>query len=72
MHTYKNLSGSSGITRYQIESTEITIEFKGGKVYIWSYESAGCSNIEQMKAYALAGSGLNSFIMKNVKLLYVK
>jgi hypothetical protein len=25
-----------------------------------------------MKAYALTGSGLNSFIMKNVKLLYVK
>jgi hypothetical protein len=72
MDIYKNLSGSSGITRYQIEQTEIVIEFKGGKVYKWSYESAGRSNIEQMKAYALTGSGLNSFIMKNVKLLYVK
>ncbi len=72
MNNYKNLSGGSGITQYQIEQTEIAIEFKGGKVYRWSYESAGRSNIEQMKAYAVAGSGLNSFIMKNVKSLYVK
>ena len=72
MNVYKNLNGNSGISRYQISQTSILVEFRGGKVYTYSYESAGSANIEQMKIHALAGSGLNSFIMHNVKLLYVK
>lgn len=72
MDFYKNLNGTSVISRYQIASTSVLVEFKGGKVYEYSYESAGSANIEKMKILALAGSGLNSFIMHNVKLLYVK
>lgn len=72
MDFYKNLTGASGISRYQIKQTSVLVEFKGGKIYEYSYESAGSANIEKMKLLALAGSGLNSFIMHNVKLRYVK
>lgn len=72
MYFYKNLNGNSGISRYQITQTSVLVEFRDGKVYEYSCESAGSANIEKMKVLALAGSGLNSFIMRNVKLLYVK
>jgi len=50
----------------------ITIQFGSGKPYTYSYESAGKANIETMKQLADSGRGLNSFVMRNVKKLYVK
>jgi len=41
--------------------------FRNGSVYTYSYDSAGEDNVEQMKQLAQSGSGLNSFILSNVK-----
>lgn len=46
MDFYKNLNGASGISRYQIKKTSVLVEFKDGKVYEYSYESASSANIE--------------------------
>jgi hypothetical protein len=67
MELYSNTSGDSSVYAYDTGSDFITVYFTNGKQYTYSYKSAGVSNVEQMKNLARAGSGLNSFIMKNCK-----
>jgi hypothetical protein len=70
MERYKNLSGDSGILEYEIVKEGIKIKFKSGATYLYTYESAGASNIELMRQLALRGKGLSSFISRTVKAGY--
>jgi hypothetical protein len=70
MERYKNLGGNSSVIAYEIGNDSIKVQFSDGSVYLYTYQSAGLSNIEQMKVLALAGKGLNSFIMRNVRKAY--
>jgi hypothetical protein len=70
MERYKNLSGDSVVVAYEIGSDSITIQFRDGSVYLYNYQSAGSSNVEHMKALAISGQGLNSFINRVVKKKY--
>jgi hypothetical protein len=72
MERYKNLGGNSGVAGYELTGDSITVQFNDGAVYLYNYSSAGPSNIETMKALAIAGQGLNSFIMRNVRKEYAK
>ena len=72
MEIYKNLDGDTGVSRYEIGSDRITVEFSTGSAYLYTYSSAGSSNIEKMKTLARDGRGLNSFINTHVKKLYEK
>jgi len=72
MKPYANHGGNSGIASYEYGATYINVQFTTGKIYTYSYESAGKDNIEHMKILADSGNGLNSFIMRNVRMLYVK
>ncbi len=67
MERYKNLGGNSGVSAYEISDESITVQFSSGAVYLYTYNSAGSSNIKKMKSLAVAGKGLNSFIMRNVR-----
>ncbi|RPI95407.1 MAG: hypothetical protein EHM40_03400 [Chloroflexi bacterium] len=70
METYKNLGGDSNISAYEIGIESIKVQFRDGSVYLYNCQSAGQGNIEQMKRLAVAGEGLNSFIMRNVRKAY--
>lgn len=70
MNKYLNITGKSGIKGYELGNDYIDIVFNSGKVYRYSYQSAGVSNIEQMKMLAQKGKGLNSYIMHNVRTKY--
>ena len=70
MQRYKNISGNSGVIAYQIGRDSITIEFEDGAIYRYTYNSAGRSNIEQMKALAAAGKGLSTFVVRHVRKAY--
>ncbi|MCX3264206.1 hypothetical protein [Pedobacter agri] len=70
MERYLNHSGSSGVAAYQIGEDYIWVQFTSGSIYEYTYSSAGTRNIEEMKSLANSGSGLNSFIMKNVRNKY--
>ncbi len=70
MEQYKNLGSNSGIRAYEIGSDFVRIRFSSGAEYLYTYQSAGSANIEEMKRLAYAGVGLNSFIMLNVKTQY--
>ena len=67
MERYINLGKNSGVSAYEIGAESITVQFSSGAVYLYTYKSAGSSNIEKMKLLAVAGKGLNSFIMRNVR-----
>ncbi len=70
MTKYENNGGDSGIRSYEIQSDGIVIEFTTGAIYLYTNASAGALNIAEMKKLAILGSGLNSFIMKNVRTKY--
>lgn len=73
MEIYKNISGSSGVARYELRASSIVVEFRGsGRLYEWSYASAGRAAVERMKTLAKAGSGLNSYIQTSVRKDYVR
>ena len=72
MTLYGNKGGDSGVYAYEIGEDYIRIEFTTGAIYLYTYESAGVQNIEQMKKLAEEGEGLNSFINKEVRYLYEK
>lgn len=70
MERYRNLDGNSGVAAYGLGSDSVTVQFKDGATYLYNYVSAGRNNTETMKTLAMAGQGLNSFIMKHVRKSY--
>lgn len=71
MEQYKNLNGDSGISHYEIGEDYIIVKFfTTPKPYKYSYNSAGMAHIEYMKVLAINGTGLNSYIKRNVNSLY--
>jgi hypothetical protein len=67
MERYANNNRNSGVSSYQIGNDYIWVGFNSGSVYEYTYASAGSSNIETMKSYAVSGSGLGGFINRYVK-----
>jgi len=67
---YENTDGGSGVVAYEIGDDSITVQFRGGSLYLYDDQSAGSHNIERMKDLAREGSGLNSFINSVVKYKY--
>ena len=70
MQFYANLRGNSPVVGYKVEPERITVWFKTGKPYSYSYAKAGVANVEQMKRLAADGAGLSAFITRNVRYLY--
>lgn len=67
MKTYKNLSGNSGVVAYEVGKTFIKLKFEGESgVYIYDYKRPGRQVVEQMKALALKGEGLSTYISQEV------
>jgi len=68
MDRYKNIDGDSGVYAYECGPNYIDVQFiSTGKIYRYSYRSAGAENVEYMKALAKSGNGLNAFINKYVR-----
>jgi hypothetical protein len=72
MERYKNLDGDSAISAFENDKESITVEFNDGSSYMYTYNSAGVINVEEMKFLASRGRGLNSFINRNVKKRYAR
>lgn len=72
MQRYKNASGDSSVVAFEIAEDSITVEFKGGSVYLYTVASTGAASIAEMKKLALAGRGLGSYIARVVKKRYAK
>jgi hypothetical protein len=71
MKTYKNLSGDSGVVAYEIGKTFIKIKFEGESgIYTYDYKRPGKHDVEQMKALAVKGEGLSTYISREVRANY--
>jgi hypothetical protein len=71
MQRYLDLSGNSGVTHYAIGADYVVVKFRGEQEpYRYSYARAGKEHIERMKALAIAGRGLATYISQNVHHLY--
>jgi len=70
MKNYKNASGTSGISAYEIGPDWIKVRFIGDAVYTYSCSRAGKLHVERMKNLAYQGKGLATYISRYVKDLY--
>ncbi|HUB60110.1 MAG TPA: hypothetical protein VL978_05385 [Puia sp.] len=67
MERYQNLSGSSGISGFEIGKDNIIIQFTNGSIYLYDYISPGIDAVEKMKVHAKSGSGLCTYINQHVR-----
>ncbi|MEE6012045.1 MULTISPECIES: hypothetical protein [Enterobacteriaceae] len=67
MQRYANRGGDSGIVAFEIADESITVQFSDGWKYVYDNSVPGASVVAQMKALALSGHGLNSYISRVVK-----
>lgn len=69
MEQYKNVGGDSNIQAFECGADGITIQFKSGasRFYLYTHDRPGADHVENMKALAIAGQGLNSYIGKNLR-----
>lgn len=67
MKRYLNKAGNSGVDSYQVNANSITVKFKTGQTYTYSYRSTGADHVEQMKVLAEKGRGLATYINKYVR-----
>lgn len=72
MERYANLGNDSNVVAYEFGPDWIRVQFSSGSPYTYSHGSAGAANVEHMKQLASAGRGLNSFINRCVRNLYVR
>jgi hypothetical protein len=66
MKRYRNLSGDSGVTHYEIGTDYIRVKFHGGKSFRYSNAGAGRQHVDHMKALATAGRALGTYISQHV------
>lgn len=69
MTPYKNLSGNSGVTAYEITERGIRVQFNGGPVYHYLSCIDGVETVASMSSMAETGRGLSTFIAQNKKTL---
>lgn len=62
MERYRNISGNSGVIAFEIGTNFIRVQFRQGTPYLYTYQSAGIANVDEMKRLARLGQGLNTFI----------
>ncbi|HEY1065188.1 MAG TPA: DUF4177 domain-containing protein, partial [Pirellulales bacterium] len=66
MPAYENAGGESGIASYEAGPGHIRVTFKDGWSYLYTDLSTGRDAVEEMKARAAAGRGLNTYISQHV------
>lgn len=64
---YKNVSGDSKVSKFEIKKDALTVRFTDHTVYRYTNQTAGPENISKMKELALSGKGLGTFITANLK-----
>lgn len=74
MTPYRNLSGNSNVVAYEITEDAIQVVFRSGSYRHYLYNSLrpGRATVERMKALAVQGYGLNSYISSFVNDNFVR
>lgn len=74
MTPYRNLGGNSNVVSYEISDDSIHVVFKSGthRNYLYNHLRPGKGMVDRLKALAVQGCGLNSYISTTVKSNYAK
>jgi len=72
MERYLNRGGNSAVRYYEMGAGSITIQFNDGSMYLYDRSAPGASDVAQLQSLARAGSGLNSYISRNVRKRYAR
>lgn len=72
MPHYANTTGKSNVVSYEQTEDGIIVEFGDRSRYEYTVASAGAAAIETMLRLAAHGSGLNGWIMRNVRKKYAR
>ena len=72
MERYRNLSGDSGVTAYELRGDGLVVEFVNGSAYLYTGASAGKERIAEMRRRARAGHGLSTYISQVVREGYAR
>lgn len=69
MTPYRNVNGGSNVEAFEIDADSITVRFRSGRWrnYLYTSRRPGTAVVERMKALALQGHGLNSYISTTVR-----
>lgn len=69
MHSYRNLSGNSGVRAYRIEDGAIVVRFDNA-TYRYTDAVTGARHVAAMQELARAGRGLSTYIAQHPELNY--
>ena len=72
MQPYRNFSGDSGISEYEVGPDYIRVRFAGPAIYVYDHVRPGQHHVNQMKQLAAAGRGLATYISQHVKTAYAR
>lgn len=65
--TYANVGGTSGVATYDHGDDWMVVNFTTGSRYIYTLKSTSPESLGYLKKYAIAGKGLNSYIMRQLR-----
>lgn len=72
MKRYGTAGRDTGITAYEILDNSIRVQFVDGSIYVYDAVSPGVNHVERMKALAVAGEGLTTYINQHVRKAYAR
>lgn len=74
MTPYKNLNGDSNVVSYEIAENSIHVVFRSGayRNYLYDHSRPGKGMVDRMKALAVEGRGLNSYVGTTVRKSYAR
>jgi hypothetical protein len=70
MQRYRNRSGRSGVTGYELGDGRILVRFTDGAIYEYTDQASGAEHVRQMSQLAEAGLGLATYISRHVRDAY--
>ena len=70
MTRYKNLNGNSSVRYFEYGDDYITILFNSGDYYLYTANSVGWGNLEEMIELVEQGYGLGGYIQRHCRYDY--
>jgi len=67
MQLYKNASGNSGVTHYELHPSSITLRFRNGDIYLYDQQHPGPYHVARMQTLARRGQGLSTYVSQYVR-----
>ena len=64
---YKNLSGNSGVTHFEVGDDFVRVWFEDDEGYEYTHAKPGKRDVDEMKRLATVGLGLATYISQHVK-----